>query len=190
MRSINGKKDATMGCTEKVMWYDSANRNHVGGACFFDMREHDGTGRTWDGLKYNLYRYAKNLSYPAFSYCSTNEDPGSGHADSGAAYGSVNGFLEWSDDIVDSPDRWEIKIFMKDLTKVLGGIEVAPDSCTAWITPRRLQKFKPQPGTTVYYAAIHHGDTAFHDSFTHDGTLLTVPDVPISAKTPSCTRCT
>ncbi len=183
IRSINGKHDNVMGWTEKTIWYDSVNRNHVGGAYFFDMREHDGSNRTWDKLKYDLYRYGKNISFPAFSWCTANHDPGDGTDTSGASYGTINGFLDWSDDIVDEADRWQIKIFMKSLTKVFGEIELPPDSCRTYITPRRLQKFHPPLGTIIHYATIYKGDTIYKGTFVYDGGLMTVADVPIFADT-------
>jgi hypothetical protein len=77
--------------------------------------------------------------------------------------GTINVRLEWSssthdfdpksraDDIVDEPARYELSVRLARLRRK--GMEYEPDdpdaTCTADITPRRLQKFKVEAGETV-----------------------------------------
>ena len=83
-----------------------------------------------------------DLSLPAFTNCSLDDDPGSGDPAVGDPKGQVNLYLYWkSDDIVDRPRRWEMTV---------GLIAKAPeDACTVDITPRRCQAFRPEPGTRL-----------------------------------------
>ena len=81
-------------------------------------------------------------SLPALTRCSLDDDPGDGDPQSGAPQGQSNQYLLWeTGDIVDTAERWEM---------TLGLVERAPqDSCTVDLTPRRVQRFKPAPGTQV-----------------------------------------
>lgn len=81
-------------------------------------------------------------SQPAFTRCSLDDDPGDGEPASGDSQGQSNQYLFWeTSDIVDTPDRWEMTV---------GLIDRAPQEvCTVDITPRRVQQFKPTPGTQV-----------------------------------------
>lgn len=94
-------------------------------------------------------------SLPAFTSCSLDDDPGTArklqtpidvpheqetvkdHYDGDPA-GQINRYLVWrTDDIIDTPSRWEITVSL---------IPSAPaGDCTVDITPRRLQQLKPKP---------------------------------------------
>ncbi len=81
-------------------------------------------------------------SQPAFTRCSLDDDPGNGEPQTGASQGQSNQYLFWeTSDVVDTTERWEMTV---------GLIDRAPqDACTVDITPRRVQQFKPAPGTQV-----------------------------------------
>ncbi len=85
-----------------------------------------------------------DLSLPAFTACSLDDDPGRGDPKDGDPAGQSNLYLYWTtEDIVDEPDRWEI---------TLGLVENAPAAdCTVDITPRRLQALKLKPGQSVQW---------------------------------------
>ena len=52
----------------------------------------------------------------------------------------MNGFLVWEfDSSVDKADSWEMTVAL--------AADAFRDRCTADITPRRCQAFKPKPGT-------------------------------------------
>ncbi|MCS6990914.1 MAG: MopE-related protein [Chitinophagales bacterium] len=177
-KGLNGKNDKLMGWTEKVIWYDSVNSNRIGGYFFFDMREHGGEGRTWNSLPFEPERYSTKVSYPAFSYCSVNENPGTGTNASGDPVGSINGYLNWADPVVDQPDLWKVRIFMRNLG-TLTGIKAAPDSCLVDVTPRRRQQFKPEPGTYLVWEVRHRGQIVHSGGFIYEGGLLTIPAVKV-----------
>jgi hypothetical protein len=81
-----------------------------------------------------------DLSLPAFTRCSLDQEPGDGDPSQGDPQGGMNLYLTWqTSDIVDRPDRWEITL---DL------VDAAPqDQCLVDVTPRRLQVFATDPGT-------------------------------------------
>jgi hypothetical protein len=156
MYCINGKRDNLMGWSEKPVYYDSINANHIGGYYFWDNREHGGNGKTWEINNFDLYRYRKNLSFPAFSNCSLNEDYGTGNGAVGPEFGTVNGSLDWKNEVYEDTSNWVSKIFVRNLIKGDGSILVYPDSCTVSITPRRLQLFNVTDSIPVNWAVIHN----------------------------------
>jgi hypothetical protein len=80
-----------------------------------------------------------DLTIPAFSGCSLDNNPGSGDPADGDYYGCINGWLLWGDkDPVDAKGRWEMTVWV---------IPSCPEaSCTVDITPRHCKEFKPAKG--------------------------------------------
>ncbi|KPL01407.1 MAG: hypothetical protein AMK75_05085, partial [Planctomycetes bacterium SM23_65] len=102
-----------------------------------------------------------DLSFPAFSNFSANDDPGTGKGDAvggdrqlgdntydGDAEGGLNRFLRWnSSTIVDDPGRYAVEIKMSS-----GGHgHKGKGGRTVDVTLRRLQKFVVKPGMTFSY---------------------------------------
>jgi hypothetical protein len=177
MFMVSGKHDTVVGWAEKIPFYDSVNSNKVGGFYFWDMRIHTGDGASWP-MNVNLFRYHANKSYPAFSNCSVNNNPGDGHYFVGDSVGSINGFMDWLDNMKDSTNSYSIALGMSDEQTYFNMIP-APDSCTADVTLRRLQNFKPQAGDLILWTNSVNGDTIQSGSLTFDGTLLTISGVKI-----------
>jgi len=96
---------------------------------------------SWSGGNYQfsqkLAQVRWDLSIPAFSNCSLDNNPGNGDPADGDYYGQINGYLLWDDDIVDQPDHWEMTVFVTD--------DCRRDRATVDITPRHCQRFKPRP---------------------------------------------
>ncbi|MEO6168534.1 MAG: MopE-related protein, partial [Chitinophagales bacterium] len=151
---INGKQDITIGWVQKYYWYDSVNVSRQGGAWYWDQRNHSNVNAKFTDQEVTpvFERFSLARSYPAFSFCSVNQNPGNGNANNGDPWGAVNGYLDWSDaSVVDNPSDYAITCFIKDL---YAGGTLAPqqyDSCTTDITLRRVQKFKPNIGQTIYW---------------------------------------
>jgi hypothetical protein len=80
---------------------------------------------------YPWHRFARNLSYPAFSNSSIDDDMGP----DGPKEGYVNVGFVWTDP-VDEADKWETTISNAE----------ARGDMTVDVTPRRCQKFKVKPG--------------------------------------------
>jgi hypothetical protein len=83
-----------------------------------------------------------DLSLPAFTRSSLDDDPGNGDPASGDSNGQVNGALMWDPaSIRDTPDQWAITVRLSKGSSDATG--------TADITPRRLQRFRVRPGDVV-----------------------------------------
>ncbi|KPK82877.1 MAG: hypothetical protein AMJ81_08995 [Phycisphaerae bacterium SM23_33] len=80
-----------------------------------------------------------DVSIPAFSYCSLDNNPGNGDPSDGDYYGCINGWLLWGDeDQTDEKDKWEMTVWV---------VSSCPqDSCTVDVTPRHCRNFKPAKG--------------------------------------------
>ena len=175
--AVSGKNDTMVGWAEKIPYYDSVNANRLGGFYFWDQRTHNGDGAHWN-ISPDLMRYHRNLSFPAFSNCSANNNPGDGHADSGDSVGTINGFLDWNDSIADDSDQYQIEVFMQDLPTYFDTIK-APDSCFTDITLRRLQHFAVPSGWEVLWEVYHHGQLIQKDTFPYSSGLITLQGVKI-----------
>ncbi|MCY7411413.1 MAG: T9SS type A sorting domain-containing protein [Chitinophagales bacterium] len=185
--SINGKNDQKLGWTEKTIFYDSLNNNRFGGYYFWDSRDHKGNDKFWNTDNYQLYRYRRNISFPAFSFCSLNEDYGKGDTTTGEPHGSINGMLDYSDSIIDKSNMYVIKVFIRDLFSYNDSVIVYPDSGFADITPRRLQNFLPPEGSMLSWQTIHNNQVVQGDTFIYSGQLITIPQVKIFKDTTTLT---
>ncbi|MCY7410462.1 MAG: T9SS type A sorting domain-containing protein, partial [Chitinophagales bacterium] len=177
--SLNGKHDKILGWTEKTVYYDSVNTNQIGGWYFYDEGDHGANGGVWNKEGFDLFRFNKKISYPAFSNCSINEDYGEGNDTTGAAYGSVNGMLDWVNEIADSTFKWRANIFIHDLKLLDSSIVSYPDSCTVTITPRRVQRFFPPAGVSVIWNVTRNNLIVQSGSVLSDGSILIIPSVKI-----------
>ena len=166
---ISGKNDDNTCWEEKVSVYATAQSERSGGIFFWDLRGHSGGSTEWPPVKLgDLARFAVNRSYPAFSNCSLDGDPGSDVNPnppyySGDDVGSLHANLDWDDaSLKDSSNVWEIEVFMKQDS--LNNDSVIPFALpghgTTDIAIKRAQLFKNFPaGTVLYWINIHNGDT-------------------------------
>lgn len=177
---VNGKNDTKVGWTEKTIYYDSVNNNRLGGYYFWDQRTHGGGG-TWKN-NFDLLRYRSNESYPAFSFCSLNEDPGNGAAANGAPVGSINGFLDWAAPTIDVETAWEIPLCLRVL-ETTDLVLPPPDSCTVDVTPRRLQHFTVPVNSIIYWHNTRAGSAIQSDSLIYAGGPIVIPGVKVFADT-------
>jgi hypothetical protein len=151
--ALNGKRDNVVGWAEKLPFYQAMQQHRHGGAFFWDTSDHYGLTirRYWQPMvdPAYLYRFRTDRSYPAFTNCNLDDDPGSGVFASGDTIGTINGFMEWDTTVVDLPDMWQATLRMRSLMAD-GGITIpAPDSSLADVTPNRLQRLDLTPGTSV-----------------------------------------
>ncbi|MBK9099547.1 MAG: T9SS type A sorting domain-containing protein [bacterium] len=181
MYTFCGKNDVNVGWTEKIAFYDSMNNSNHGGFHFWSQTDHQNVYTQWVPNFPNfhfLIRYSTNVSYPAFSNCSFNDNPGNGSPTNGDPIGSINGYLDWTDDIIDSTDRWEVNLFVHDLITTQGTL-AAPDSGTTDITLRRLQEFSVSVGETVFWENYQNNLLVQQGFFTYTGNLITIPEVKV-----------
>lgn len=183
---IHGKNDVTVTWNaDKVEWMDSLNLNHIGGAWYWDQRDHGGSGKNFDDeeMEPNYYRFATNISYPAFSNCSINQDPGNGNKKDGADYGTYNGYLDFVDDnIADKSCSYLIHVFIKDF--YVGGVldALQYSTCTTDVTFRRLQNFQPAIGSTIKWKNFDDVTNLLvqSGSFTYNGGLITLTGLTVT----------
>lgn len=181
--NFSGRHDESVGWTEKLGFYAAKEQRRHGGIEFWDNRDHAaiqyaaGFAPMLD-LRY-LYRFRSDLSWPAFSNCSANGDPGTGDAVSGDSLGTLNGAMDWDAAVSDSVASWRVTLRTRALTTRWGTI-AAPESVTVDVTPRRLQRFLLAPGATVQWNARRSSDGAVvqSGSTTVDAMgLVTIPGV-------------
>jgi hypothetical protein len=144
--AFNGKNDNVVGWAEKPPFYRAMEEARHGATFFWDQRSHVSGGANWSGM-YDpsyLYRFRTNLSFPAISNCSANHDPGFGVPASGDSVGTINGFVEWDPEIVDTPEAWEVTLRLRTLQGTFTSM-TPPERLSAWVTPRRLQQFEIEP---------------------------------------------
>ena len=176
-----GKNDEAVGWEEKIPFIDSVNAFRHGTFVFWSMSDHTQTFNQspWQPSFPNFSfftKYRTNLSYPAFSNCTINNDPGNGTPSDGDPIGSINGHLDWNDSITDTTDRWEITLRLKDLATTLGP-DPAPDSATTDVTLRRLQGFLVPGGSIISWENTRNSVVVQKGSFAYDSGLVTIPGV-------------
>lgn len=181
MFTFSGKNDVNTGWAEKLVFYDSMNACRHGGFHFWNTGDHYQVFDNYPWMtsfpNFSFFtRYRTNLSYPAFSNCSINKNPGNGTPSNGDPTGSINGHLDWYDNIVDLTNKWEITLRLKDYDLEP---DAAPDSATTDVTPRRLQAFSVSRGARVNWEIRRNNILMQQSSFVYDGNLLTIPGVKV-----------
>ena len=181
---VHGKNDTKVAWnSSKIEWLDSVQSNNIGGVFYWDQRQHGGNGKNFtnDETTPNFFRYQTTKSFPAFSNCTINQNPGNGDKNSGDPWGAINGYLDFNDNITDQPCNYSINVFIKNL--YVGGV-LAPkqyDTCTSDITIRRLQNFHPQNGQTVNWANYNINNVIIQSgSFVYTGGLITLKGMKIN----------
>jgi hypothetical protein len=114
---------------------------------------------------------------PAFTGSSLDGNPGNGSPDDGDPAGQINAHLLWeTKDIVDEDGEWSMTI---------GIFPNAPrTSATLNVTPRRCQRFKPQPGERVTWTNTSVGGPRIRESgeaVVDQWGLVTIPGISTSS---------
>jgi len=104
---------------------------------------------------------ALNKSYPAFSNCSQDGNPGNGDPADGDLVGYFSRGLTWEEP-VDEADRYEVVVKWT--------LDVAALPVTVDVTPRRIHAFKLQPGqaVTARNVSLATGETIQEQTLTVD----------------------
>lgn len=181
-----GRNDDVVGWEEKVLLFEALDAHRAGGAWYWDPRTHQDNQNltTWSPIQLDwarLYRYRLDRSFPALSNCSANSDAGDGSATTGEAVGTMNGFVDWDEDLVDTRTRWECVLRPRAL-QTRDGVLEPPGSITVDVTPRRLQEFLVSSRTGYRYTVtdVASGEVVASGTLDADALfLLTVPAVPV-----------
>jgi hypothetical protein len=105
------------------------------------MRTHHEGFPDWFNFKWHINHFEINRSYPVFTGCSLDDDPGNGDVNVGDTTGFINRGLDWKV-IQDTHSDYEILVSNK--------MPVATYPVYVNITPRHCQKFKDLQQPTVY----------------------------------------
>lgn len=181
-----GRNDNVVGWQEKIPLFEALDQYRAGGAWFWDERTHfeNQNLTTWSPEQLDwqqLYRYRLDRSFPALSNCTADSDPGDGSAGTGVTVGTVNGFVQWDEEIVDMSHRWEVVLRPRAL-RTRDGVLQPPAGFTVDVTPRRLQAFAVSNRTSYRYTVtdVATGEFVTGGLVDPDGHfLLTVPLVPV-----------
>jgi hypothetical protein len=159
MLIFNGRKDLSMGWSEKVPFWSAMQAHHRGSYFFWDNRDHSAVGAVWGPMQTPLYldRFRTDRSFPALSNCSADGVLGDGSPASGDSIGTLNGFVEWDPNLLDQTDGWSVTLRLRSLARTTGMV-APPESATVDLTPRRVQHFLPAPFATVPYRVVRLSD--------------------------------
>jgi hypothetical protein len=145
----HGRKDRPTPWSKTPAFYRALDRHKVGFIAWWDDGEHATAGKgAPEDIKQAmtvdfLLQFSKGASYPAFSNCSDNRNPGHGDPADGDIVGWMNRGFKWRE-IVDTERRYTISIQMTH-----------PDvryPVSADVTLRNVQRFKPGANRRVTVA--------------------------------------
>lgn len=202
LRTYNGKEDVSIPYrqlagppeVEPMSFYQAMEKYPIGHQCIWDGSSHSKTPQPgfaaddwWDPFTDTTCYLRLDLSFPAFSNFSANDNPGTGKGDAvgsdnelgnntydGDANGGLNRFLRWnSNTIVDQSSGYAIEL---KLSSGKNGYQ-GKDGATVDVTPRRLQRFAVTPGAKFQWrtSSGQAGEVAADA----EG-LLTIPGVKVT----------
>jgi pimeloyl-ACP methyl ester carboxylesterase len=184
-----GLNDNIVGWEEKVAYFEAMRANRTGGAWFWDERGHYTPHETTDWFPMmasrQLYKYRNDMSYPAFSNCSTDATYGDGDPATADPIGNLNGAVDWDENTVNEMWlHWDVTLRTRALTTIDGRLG-APESLTVDVTPRRLQRFLLATGVPYTYEVRRATDDALVQSGlvnADQDAVITIPGVKVYAK--------
>jgi hypothetical protein len=176
--AFNGKNDNIVGWAEKIPYYKAVESSKHGGYYFWDQRTHNLNSLKNLGSLQNpeiIHKFALNKSYPAFSKCTINNEPGNGISTNGDPVGTINGYLSWKDSIIDEENYYEILIYPVNLIAENDSLYFH-DSIFVNITLRRLQNLPANYDHSYYFQNIDNEGNILQDGYfkTDMDDLLTV----------------
>ena len=185
--AFSGRNDTAVGWSEKIPFYEAMRKTLHGWSFYWDLRAHGGRStepRAWreNGTEEEILRWIVanvrlDQSYPAFSNCSIDDDPGDGDPEDGDPVGTINGYLRWdTSTIEDELHRWSIGLYL---------VEGAPTTaCVVDVTARRTRAFTSTPEVLLRYEVRSREDARLLVSgeTRADATgRVTLPDVPVNS---------
>ncbi|HYF49888.1 MAG TPA: prolyl oligopeptidase family serine peptidase [Planctomycetota bacterium] len=198
LRTMHGKEDISIPYrqvagppnVEPMSFYKALETFKIGHLCWWDGSSHAKRAGFahddwWEPFRDKTCYLAMNLSFPAFSNFSANNNPGTGNGDGvgtdndignntydGDKEGGINRFLRWnSTTIVDQTAEYAIEI---KLSAGQNGYKGTGD--TVDVTPRRLQKFEVKP--SAKYAWSTSAQQSGEATADAEG-ILTIPGVKV-----------
>lgn len=157
----SGKTDDITCWDEKIPFYKANQANRTGSFFYWDLRSHKGGYHDIKDRPLELtLRFRTDLSYPAFSNCSANNNPGDTNNPNNPYYdgdsvGAINGVLDWVDtSIHETATSWQAIVYSHQFL-LTDDITLFPSSLPTYvkadITPRRLQQFVDIPEGSIVH---------------------------------------
>ena len=150
-----------------VQMADALKKCHYGFSFIWNNGVHNNISAGLENTLLAQYQtvFAKDISYPAFTNFSADNNYGNSDFKDGDPAGCVNCGWSWEKPM-DTADKWAVTISNKQITM----------HSTADITPRNLQMFKRAPGASVKWStSTGQKGAATVDSYG----LITVPGVEL-----------
>ena len=136
-------------------------------------------GRAWTfpgELSQGFAKMRWDVSIPAFSNCSLDNNPGNGDPADGDPCGQINGYTLWEDNgQADEAERWEVTVYLVPSTPY--------DTCSVDVTPRHCKAFKPKAGEKFKWSATDLKDNKALQSgevIADEHGLVTLRAVPVT----------
>ena len=168
----HGRPDGSIPWENNPPFYRAMNAARQGFAVHWNDGDHSTAHSTapndvkaWDK---RLERFALNRSFPVFSNCSDNRNPGNGERKDGDITGWFNRGLDWQD-LVDTPNEYALTVVAD-----YPGLQLP---LTVDVTPRRVQQFKVKPGDKVM---VHIGDAPPAEARADEAGLVTIRGVKVA----------
>lgn len=168
----HGRSDASIPWQNNPPFYRAMNDARQGLTAYWNNGAHGDVDRLApDDVKAwtkRLERFALNRSFPVFTNCSDNRNPGNGDPKDGDETGWINRGLDWTD-LVDTPGEY-----------ALTATADHPDlklPITVDITPRRVQQFRVKSGDRV---SVQIGEFPAVDLRVDESGLMTFRGVSIT----------
>ncbi len=177
-----GRHDGFASWEEQLDMVEALEAGHHGFAFAWNDGDHSSGTASGSVIQawYPQEKFARNLSYPAFANSSINNDLGDGDPADGDLEGGINLGFDWSLHS-DTESEWHL-----DLRNALAEAEMTVD-----VTPRRLQRFRPEAGERVAYVILRGGATLAEGEITADAHgLVTLPGVSLLPDTDTTIRLT
>ena len=169
--ACNGRRDQSMPWANNPPFFAAAGRAKQFLSVYWNNGTHAMTYEVPKDMKKDmalssLLRFRLDASYPVFSRCSDNKNPGNGDIESGDITGWINRGIDWKT-LADEPGKYVIllKIAHPEISYPV----------IADVTIRRRQKFRPRPGQSVQVTI--NGKTLSAPVKLDKSGLLTVPKV-------------
>ena len=180
--ATNGRRDMSIPWVNNPPFYRAANEARQAFTVHWCNGGHALSERKGDipvlVNEAKLLRFRKDRSFPAFSNSSDNKKYGNGDPDDGDLRGWINRGMDYLDNIVDTPARFEMSLIAKHPDMKY------PVKCD--VTFRRRQKFVFKPGTRIN--AVANGKT-YQTTIDKDG-LLTIKNFVFTNGNPVKVVCT
>ena len=150
MYLVNGRNDTSIPWYNNPPFYKALQAGPHGVAAFWDEGQHGTCGRNapadvkaWRRDWELLLRFRRNESYPVFTNCSTDGNPGNGDPTDGDPVAWINRGMDWKD-VVDRKDRYAVTIG--------AAYEGVKHPVTVDVTPCNVQQFVLKAGETASVA--------------------------------------